>query len=273
MRKTRYKVVIEDETRLETLKELRFSRRTVPATIVAVVVASLAVSFLIIAVTPLKRLMPGYLEEGDRKASINNIMRLDSLREAYARDRAFLNNLTTVLDTDRQPTDSVGLIANPSPMTVDSLLPTSRVEKEFRREMEQRERYNLSVLAPLAAEGMIFSHVSDESVITEASRKSTTAEILLARDNPVCAIADGTVLATFNQGGANGYSVIIQHPKGFVSRLSRLSTPLAEAGDHVDAGQVIALQQENTGRNSHLITLEIWLNGESVIPATILQTE
>lgn len=273
MRKTRYKVVIEDETRLVTLKEFRFTRKAMPIMVVAAVVICIVVTFLLIAFTPLRRLVPGYLEEGDRKASIENIMRLDSLREMYVRDRAFLNNLATVLNTDRQPGDSAALMTNPSPMTADSLLPASRIEINFRKEMEQRERYNLSVLAPLTAEGMMFSPVNDECVITNASRESTTAEILLARDNPVCAIADGTVLATFNQGGSDGYSVIIQHQKGFVSRLSRLSTPLVEAGDRVDAGQAISLQQANTGRNSHLITLQIWLNGKSVVPATILQTE
>lgn len=174
------------------------------------------------------------------------------------------------MNTDRIPADSTGLVANPSPMTVDSLLGPSAAEQRFRTNMEQKERYNLSVLAPLAADGMLFSSISEEAVITEKSRNSTKAEVILAKGNPVRAVADGTILDAHFDSKMRGYTVIIQHDRGFVSRYSSLGSPLVETGDHIDSGQIIALQGDGLGSGNSIITLEMWRNGDSMIPSQIL---
>ncbi len=140
--------------------------------------------------------MPGYMEEATRNLTVENMMRLDSLQSAYEKDRAYVENILTVFDTDREPTDSASPVVNPKPMTADSVMARTPEEEKFIKMMEQREKYNISILAPLAAEGMMFNPLSDECTITEASRKKNAAEVVVASESPLSAIADGVSEST-----------------------------------------------------------------------------
>lgn len=267
----RYHLTLEDESRLELIKEVRFSRSGLILSCMAAFLAAMALCFLIVAYTPVRKLLPGYLREAERDSALECVMRVDSMSRALSRERFYLDNLLTVLDTDRTPKDSTGLIANLHPMTTDSLLGPSSAEQRFRAEMEEKEKYNISVLTPLAAEGMVFSPVSEEAVITAQSSKSPVAQIQLSRGNPVCSIADGTVLDVHYDTRSRGYRILIQHPRGFVSRYSRLANPLVDVGDHLNAGQIISLQTDGRGSSPSTITLEMWRDGDSMIPAQFLQ--
>lgn len=133
--------------------------------------------------------------------------------------------------------------------------------------MSEREKYNISVIAPLAAESMMFSPVNEESIISEKTKKSTKAEVILAKGSTVSAIADGRVIAisqSVREGG--GTAVLIQHAKGFLSRCNRLGTVLIEPGDYVTGGQVIALTASGNSRNNELISVEMWHNGTPLVP-------
>ncbi|MCM1290414.1 MAG: M23 family metallopeptidase [Prevotella sp.] len=269
-RHTLYKISIEDESRLVTLREFHLRKWGMILRLVILLIVMLVLSSLIIALTPLRRWMPGYINEADRDATLENVVRLDSLRDAYNRERAFLDNFLTVINTEREPCDSAKLVANPAPMSVDSLLSASPAEIRFRAGMEDKQAYNVSVLAPLAADGMMFTNVSEEAIITEDSKSSHLAEIILAKGNPVCAIADGSVIDVHYDNNLGGYTILLQHERGFVSRYTRLGTPLVETGDRLNSGQILALQQQGTAKDTSRIGLEMWRNGDAVIPAKIL---
>lgn len=266
----RYLLTIEDESRLEGVGRVRFTRLQAAAVLLGISLIIGVLTVLIVVFTPLRHLLPGYMEEASRDNTIEYIMRLDSLQQAYNRNQAYLSNIATIFNTDRTPSDSTRLVANPNPMTPDSLLATSEQEKKFVRMMEEREKYNISILAPLAADGMVFQPVSDEAVISEDTRSASTARVIVAAGRPVCAIADGRVLDTYYSRRDGGYCVLIQHKRGFVSRLSRIGQPLVEPGDNLTAGQIVALPARGNGRDNTSVTLEMWRNGTVLIPATVL---
>ena len=265
----RYFLSLEDVSRLERIGTLRFTRWQAVAVLAGAVLAVGVLSVLAVVYSPLRNLLPGYMEEASRANTIEYIMRLDSLQQAYNRNQAYLATISTIFDTDRIPGDSARLVANQNPMTTDSLLSTSEQEKKFVRMMEEREKYNISIIAPLAAEGMIFQPVSDEAVISEESRSANVARIIVAAGRPVCAVADGRVLDTFYSRRDGGFTVIVQHQRGFVSRLSRLGEPLVEPGDNLTAGQIIALPSAGNGRDNSIVTLEMWRNGTVLIPYSL----
>lgn len=269
-RQRKYLITIEDESRLEGLGTVRFTGWQAALAIVGAILAISIIAVLTVIYTPMRRMLPGYMEEASRANTIEYILRLDSLQQAYNRNQAYLKNIATIFDTERTPSDSTKLIANPNPMTTDSLLATSEQEKKFVKMMEEREKYNISVLAPLAADGMVFQPICDESVISDDSRASSTAKVIVASGKPVCAIADGRVLDTYYSRKDGGYAVIIQHKRGFVSRTSRIGEPLVEPGDNLTAGQIIALAGSGNGRNNSFVTLELWRNGTVLIPSQVL---
>lgn len=269
-RHRKYLVTIEDESRLEGLGSVRFSGWQAALAIAAVVLLISILSVLFVIYTPLRKILPGYMEEASRANTIEYILRLDSLQQAYDRNQAYLRNIATIFDTERTPSDSTKLIANRNPMTPDSLLATSEQEKKFVKMMEEREKYNISILAPLAADGMVFQPLSDEAVITDDSRAASVARVVVASGRPVCAIADGRVIDTYYSRRDGGYAVVIQHKRGFVTRTSRIGEPLVEPGDNLTAGQIIALPGRGNGRDNSVVTLEMWRNGTVLIPASVL---
>lgn len=269
----RYKVTIEDESRLETVAE--FSATPVKWFMLGggVVLVIMALGAMVLSFTPARNLLPGYLKESERTANQMQLLRLDSLKMAYETNSAFLDNIMNVLNPVTSLRQDSAVSSATVPLSPDSLLPTSQEEEKFVAMMREREKYNVSVIAPLAAESLMFSSVSDNAVVSESSRSSQRAEFIMAKGSPVSAIADGTVIAVSQSMRDGGATIIIQHSKGFLSRISRLGTVLVETGDQVAGGQIIALTNRGNGKKGEIVYLEMWHNGDSLVPYEYIEKQ
>lgn len=262
----RYRISVEDEGRLETLVSVSASPLVWGWSIAGVVIIIMFLGVFIAFLTPARRLLPGYLKESERAATQMQIMRIDSLRQVCETTAMFLDNLNAVMNPSGEVAPRREVSELNVPLSPDSLLPTSPEEARFVSMIRDREKYNISVVAPLAAESMLFSPVSESSVVTEATKGSRKAEIALAGNSRVAAIADGTVISVSQSLRDGGAVVIIQHPKGFLSRSGRLGQVLVDVGEEVVGGQVIALPNRGNARRGEIVTLEMWHNGNPLIP-------
>lgn len=266
-RHPKYRIRIEDESRLEDLADITLSPLSLWTAVVAALIVLIMISGAIVMVTPLRTLLPGYMKQSERSATEDNILRLDSIFGAYAQNQDYLNNILKALDTDRTPTaDSLVMTANLREMSPDSLLPPSPLERKFVNAMEERERFNISVLAPLAADGMMFSPLSDSGIFSASSRTEEKGNVILPPDESVKSVADGSILASYYSAAEGGYVVIIQHAKGFVTRIARLGSPMVSAGDAVLAGQMLALGPNPDGKGRRYVEVMMWHNGLPLIP-------
>lgn len=266
-RHPKYRIRIEDESRLEDLADITLSPLSLWTAVVAALIVLIMISGAIVMVTPLRTLLPGYMKQSERSATEDNILRLDSIFGAYAQNQDYLNNILKALDTDRTPTaDSLVMTANLREMSPDSLLPPSPLERKFVNAMEERERFNISVLAPLAADGMMFSPLSDNGIFSASSRTEEKGNVILPPDESVKSVADGSILASYYSAAEGGYVVIIQHAKGFVTRIARLGSPMVSAGDAVLAGQMLALGPNPDGKGRRYVEVMMWHNGLPLIP-------
>ncbi|MDE6533508.1 MAG: M23 family metallopeptidase [Muribaculaceae bacterium] len=269
--RSRFKIVLIDESRLETVAD--YSASPLKWTFLGglFLLASIVFGALVVSITPARNLLPGYLKDSERSANQMNLLRLDSIRMAYETNATYIENLLNVINPHISRTDTSSLSALTTPLSPDSLIPTSPEELNFVTMMREREKYNISVIAPLAAESLMFSPVSDDAVFTEKSRLSTRAEIVMAKNSSIAAIADGKVIAVSQSIRDGGSSIIIQHPKGFLSRCSRLGTVLVEPGDMVTGGQIIALSNKGNGKKGEIICIEMWHNGDSLVPSEYIE--
>ncbi len=269
-RKSRYKITISDEARLHDLGSFRLSGWKLGVITASVIVVAVALGALVVMLTPLRMMLPGYLGRDERLKAEEAILRLDSISRSESQTRAFLDNLLAVTDTDRAPLDSLKAVGGRMQGRADSLLDASPTERKFVEMMREREKFNISVLAPLAADGMMFYPLSEEGVITSQSLEQTRAVFVVPVSAPLSAIADGTVI-TVSRLPNDTYDVVIQHPKGFLSRCSGMGMALVEPGSKVTGGQVIGLQNRS-GRRSE-IALEMWHNGEPLVPAQYVRSD
>ena len=264
--KRKYRIVVEDESRLRQIA----SASVRPATLLVCAIAGFAALTLVVAllimVTPLRTLMPGYLKKGERTAAEEGILRIDSIRDAYHINSQYISNILTVLDTERIPTDSTHKSPTPNELPPDSLLPASPREIEFISRMKDREKYNVTILAPLAAEQLRMHPVASGALIAEQSQNSIKPRILTPNESPVCAMTDGRVLAVQNPAPEGGSGIVMQHDNGFASRYSHLGTPTVSPGMHVDGGSVIAHGATGGSVAPGYFFIELWYDGNPVEP-------
>ena len=240
----RFRVEIINENTLGRLMSLRLSGVRVTLAALAVIAAVASLILVLVMFTPLGTFLPGQLRGDLRGQYAQTALRIDSLEQISRQQTAYMENIQRIL------TDSVSadLTATPTAVITDSLVSASSAERQFVRQFEDEQRFNLSVLAPIAAEGMIF-----ESPTMSADG---TGE--------VSAIYRGTVLSTAI--APNGLlMVMVQHPNDFVSIYNNLEHVYIAVGDKVVAGQRIACTAAN-----HPLALEMWHDGVKLSPELYL---
>lgn len=262
----RYRITITEQSRLETVAKATFSIWSIAGLFFAGILVSSFLAGIFIMASPLRELLPGYLKKSERSASEENLLKLDSIYTVFRMNQAYIDNLLRVTDINRNPEDSVMQHLSFTEVSPDSLLSPSNDEENFQNMMRQREKYHLSVLAPLASERMVFVPVSETGVFLSESKDQETGIIAMSDTGEISAIADAAILAVYFSPSENGYVVVMQHPQGFASRLSRLGHPLVSPGDIVSVGQAIALQSHLSGTKGNIITVQMWHDGLPLVP-------
>ncbi len=268
-RRRAYRLTLDDATRLERIVSVRLTPWRALALAVVILLAVAAAGVVVVMATPLRRALPGYMGAGERALAEARLLRLDSLSRVSEQRDAWLANVLRVIDTDRSgpaasapAQDSLSLAFDP-----DSLLGSSPRERKFVASMREREKYNISVLAPLAAAEMAFVAPSPRAHVTSASRDSLVAILPLAPQSPVVAIADGTVVASYRAPYPERGVVVVQHDHGFVSSYSGLEGVKVAVGERLTAGQSLALHAGRLADGSRPLRVRLWHDSDPVVPA------
>ena len=242
----RFRVVIINENTLANLLCLHLSGVRVSLAAIAVVAALVSLIVVLFMFTPLGTFLPGQLRGDLRRQYQQAALRIDSLEQICRQQTAYVENIRNIFSDSisTQPTP----LPSASQANADSLIAASSAERMFVRQFEDDRRFNLSVLAPIAAEGMIFEapSLSDDAI------------------GPVCAIYRGSVVAV-NIAPNGLFSIIIQHPNDFISIYNNIDHVYIQAGDKVVAGQRIAATPDNIP-----LSLEMWHAGVKLSPELYL---
>ncbi len=242
----RYRVEIINENTLERSWSLVLSGVRVIIAAVAVVAALASLITVIFMFTPVGNLLPGHLKGDERAGLITLGLKVDSLNQVAREYSSYTDNLRAILldsaDTSL-PDGTAGSALSAIP--VDSLIEAGQAEREFVRRFEEDARYNLSVLSPIAAEGMTFD-----------APTSTPQGI-----GSVSAVYRGAVISE-SETPSGRFNVVIQHPNDFISIYANLSDSYVSRGDKIIAGQRIG----NSTTEAPLL-FELWHSGTQLDPA------
>lgn len=265
----RYRLIFLNENTLYTLWSLSMSRTKAWMLAVTVVIGVICIATIVIMTTPLRSLLPGYLGYEQRQTHIINNMRVDSMVTAVDINNAYIENLTAILTGQLDSiTPDRPAMSNTIP---DTLAESTDAEKNFIRQWEERERYNLRVLTPLAAEGMVFvPPVSGASVDSLYTEPSIVLSLNTPRNASVSAVYSGTVVG-YDYSPEQGIGVTIQHPNDFISHYSGMSDAFVAKGDKVRRGQNIGLITGNGPAAGRKATLEMWHKGTSINPLDYIE--
>ena len=255
----RYRLDFIKENTFNRLWTVRMTRVRVVIVSVAAMLALVALVWAVIVYTPLRHFVPGTLKGDLRAQYLETALRLDSLEQNARANEAYLASVLAIM---RGETDSIvpaAVPAVPETPSADSLARASAAERRFVSRYEEEERFNLSVLAPIAAEGMIFASPVPSTATVE-SLASGGVSAVQAAVLPVSAVYRGTVTGIYydNDGRA---VVTVQHPNDFVSVYSGLTDVFVNKGAKVAASQRIG----HTAAGRRLV-FELWHNGALLAP-------
>ena len=237
-----------------------------------IVLPVLTVLFLIaaciIAFTPLRNYLPGYMNSEVRSQIVGNALRVDSLQQVLNRQNLYIMNIQDIF-SGNIPVDSVQTLDSLTTVRKDTLMERTKREEEFRRQYEETEKYNLtSITSQPDVTGLILYRptrgmVSDRF---DAKKKHYGTDIAANPNESVLATMDGTViLSTYT--AETGYLIGVQHSQDLISVYKHCGSLLKKEGDRVKGGEAIALVGNSgtfsTGPHLHF---ELWYKGHPVNP-------
>jgi len=266
----KYRLVILNDASFEE----RFSLRLTPGGILIMVSAiTIFMSFLVtslVAFTPLREYIPGYGDISDRKALIALSLKADSVDELIKAKNEYIENLQNVL-SGNVTSDTIRAEKSTEKSTQHITIKPSRTDSVLRKEIEEEDKFSLTLSKNVGSSGIsgyfFFSPVKGMVTHSFNMAEGHFGVDVVAKENEfIKAALDGTVVYA-GWTANDGYVVQLQHSNNLMSIYKHNSDITKNIGDHVKAGEPIAIIG-NTGETSsgtHL-HFELWYNGTPINP-------
>jgi murein DD-endopeptidase MepM/ murein hydrolase activator NlpD len=267
--KFKYKLTITNENTLEEVVGIHVSKLNGVSVLLFVVTVIFLIAATIIAFTPLRNYLPGYMNSEVRELVVNNALRVDSLQQLLNRQNMYIMNIQDIF-SGKVKADTVASIDSLTIVRSEELMERTEAEEQFRKQYEESERYNLTTMdnAP-ATLGLVFYRPTRGMISSafDANGKHFGIDIAANPNESVLATLDGTViLSTYT--AETGYVIQIQHAQNIVSVYKHCGSLLKKVGDTVKAGEAIALVgntgEKTTGPHLHF---ELWSKGRALDPS------
>lgn len=265
----KYKLTIRDTKTFAEVFSLRLSLSNVLIFVTTCVVILIFVVYLVIAYTPLKEyIIPNYPELEEREKIERNAELVDSLEyemKLYAQKMQILQTILNGEDPSAyELLDSI-VVTNENYANLNFDL--SPADSMLRMEIQENEALNVNFHANTAGvriENLFFYPPINGIVSSNFSNGHFGTDVVAAENSIIHAVLAGTVILD-SWTVETGYTIMIQHSNDFVSVYKHNSKLLKKTGDHVNAGEGIALLG-NTGNltvGPHL-HFELWHEGKPV---------
>ncbi len=269
----KYRLVILNEDTFEERFAIKLTRLNVFVIVALSTILLITGTILLIAFTSLREYIPGYSSTALKKQATELNYKTDSLQQVIHMNERYFESIKKVLTGDVKTVefnkDSIIEAAN-NDLNDINLIP-SKEDSLLREKVDKEDKYNLFESAISASNFVLFPPVN--GTISEeynVKDKHYAVDIVVAKDTPVKATADGTVI--FAEWTAEtGYVVIIEHTYELISVYKHNASITKQQGDLVKAGEVIAMAgntgQFTTGPHLHF---ELWNRGYPVNPTNFI---
>ena len=268
----KYRLVVLNEDTFEERFSFKLNRLNVFVFSTIFAVFLIAATTLLIAFTPLREYIPGYSSTALKKKATDLTYKTDSLQQVILINESYIASIRKVLSGDVKTVnfnkDSILEAANAATSRID--LAPSKQDSLLRERVLQEDKYN-PLISTENINLVLFPPVKGTvSASYKPKEKHYAVDIVTAKDAPVKATADGTVI--FAEWTAEtGYVILLEHRNNLLSVYKHNASLAKVQGALVKAGEVIATAG-NTGELStgpHL-HFELWSDGYPINPANFI---
>lgn len=270
----KYRLVVLNEDTFEERFAIKLTRLNVFVIVSLTSILLVAGTIFLIAFTPLREFIPGYSSTKLKRQAIALSFKTDSLQQVIDVNEKYFSSIKRVLTGDVKTVefnkDSILRAANAETGHL-SIKTASKQDSLLRDKVDKEDKYNLFESAISASNFVLFPPVNGNiSEGYNVKEKHYAVDIIVAKNTPVKATADGTVIFA-EWTVETGYVVIIEHSYELISVYKHNGSLTKEQGDVVKAGEVIAMAG-NTGAYStgpHL-HFELWSKGYPINPTNFI---
>jgi len=272
-KKRKFRLSIFDDHTYEELRSLRLSKPVVFSLAGGAILLFAVLIFLLIAYTPLNRLVPDRYDYEMKNKAIKNSLILDSLEKIIKSEDIYLSNLKSIIE-GKLPNDSfnVNSLYNDTSVTVSfSEFENSKLDSLIKAELDATnagslEKDHIKIKETLANLHFVIPLKGTVSNEFKNEKSHYGIDIVPGNDETVLSTLSGTVIFS-GWSVETGYTIGIQHNWNLVSFYKHNSVLLKKTGDRVKTGEPIALVgnsgEQTTGTHLHF---ELWFNGTPTNP-------
>ncbi|WP_163716184.1 M23 family metallopeptidase [Mangrovibacterium lignilyticum] len=267
--KNRYRLIIYNDTSFQTVWSARLTRINVLLILSLGGFFLIFITVLIIALTPVKELIPGYPSGNVRELMVKNAIMVDSLEAQLTLRDNYFQTIKTLLNGEvpENEISNIDTVFKPAELNMqsynhDSIFEQHLLEEQLDLSIADQENSSSSL-----ANIHFFRPI--KGMVTEGFNEDINhfaVDVVGLPNARISAVLDGTVVFA-GWTVETGYAIYIQHPNNLISVYKHNSELLKKVGDIVKAGEAIAFMG-NTGELStgpHL-HLELWYKGIPLNP-------
>ncbi|RMZ50845.1 M23 family metallopeptidase [Flavobacteriaceae bacterium PRS1] len=272
----KYRLIILNEDTFEERFAIKLTRLNVFVLMSISTIFLIAATTVLIAFTPLREYIPGYSSTSLKRKATQLSYKTDSIQQAIAINQQYLESIKRVLKGDVSTVNfNKDSIINTAEIDLNliNLIPSAE-DSLLREKVDKEDKYNLFESATAKVNFVLFPPVN--GIISEGYSvrdKHYAIDIVVAKDTPVKATADGTVILA-EWTTQTGYVVVIEHTNGLISVYKHNASLTKAQGDLVKSGEVIAISgnagELTTGPHLHF---ELWSDGYPINPTTFIDFE
>lgn len=263
--RAKYRVAVLNEETLGEMLHMRLSLWNLVLVFIAMMLLSLGLFAFLVWITPLKNYLPGF-NEGIREQLVLENERVDSLLTVLSVQDEYLASYKSVIAGEVEP-DSVRSLDSLYVIRKEELLAAkSQITEEFMADYEQNVSDNLTLFDQAISQeeqqvlcrpvsGVITTHYKDGGYqgIHVQTAEHANAQAVLA----------GVVISS-SYNIQEGWTVMVQHEREYVSIYSGLEKTMQSVGGSVKAGETIGLVGER------LFGFQLWQKGKAIDPETVI---
>lgn len=275
----KYRFTIFDEGTLHELASFKLSRNLIFSTVGIFVILVAVLMALLFIYTPLNMLIPAQSNSREKKETLNNAFRIDSINERISDQKKYLSQIKNIMQGNI-PKDSF----NETEVFADTSntgnrkyeFKTSELDSILRAQIEKSEKENLTNIENVNTSSNlknihfvlpIKGIVTNEFNLNAGHRG---IDIAAGTDKAVLATLAGTVIVA-DWSLETGYILAIQHDNNLISFYKHNAVLLKKIGDRVQAGESVAITgnsgEKTTGPHLHF---ELWYKGSPVNPRNFI---
>ncbi len=269
----KYRLVILNDESYEERLSFRLSKLNVFVFLGTLAIILIMLTIIIIAFTPLREFIPGYMDTSIPKRVYSLEQKADSLEEVVRQKGIYIQTIKNIFEGNELSdtiSEEQSALINYDTLTLHK----SAQDSIFQAEYERQNQYNLYIYEEINP----FDHTSDANVSFYTPLKGNISnyfdiavkhygiDIVGKKNETVKAALDGSVIFS-DWTLETGYVIGIQHSGNYITIYKHNSSLLKNVGSYVKAGEPIAIVGEtgelSTGPHLHF---ELWHKGTPLNP-------